>query len=133
MVTTRFLLIYVKDKRRAFEEFHRVLKPGGRLSIFEPINNFTYPEPPHLFGGSDVTPVADLAERVKAVYTSGQPPEESPMLDFDERDLFDLAERAAFEEIHLNYEAKTVPGNLEDDARDWETAPGARPTRLHPR
>ena len=131
VVTTRFLLIYVKDKRRAFEEFHRVLKPGGRLSIFETINNFTYPEPPHLFGGSDVTPVADLAERVKAVYTSRQPPEESPMLDFDERDLFDLAERAAFEEIHLNYEAETVPGNLEDDARDWETAPGA-PNPLAP-
>jgi arsenite methyltransferase len=59
VVTTRSVLIYVKDKRRAaFEELHRVLKPGGRLSIFEPINNFTYPEPPHLFGGSDVTPVA---------------------------------------------------------------------------
>lgn len=53
------------------------------------------------------------------------------MLAFDERDLFDLAERAAFEEIHLNYEAKTVPGNLEDDARDWETAPGA-PNPLAP-
>jgi ubiquinone/menaquinone biosynthesis C-methylase UbiE len=46
-VTTRSVLIYVKDKRRASEEFHRVLKPGGRLSIFEPINSFTYPEPPH--------------------------------------------------------------------------------------
>ena len=132
MVTTRSVLIYVKDERRAFEEVHRVLKPGGRLSIFEPINNFTYPEPPHLFGGSDVTPVADLAERVKAVYTSRQPPEESLMLDFDERDLFDLAERAAFEEIHLNYEAKTVPGNLEDDARDWETAPRSAPNTLAP-
>jgi ubiquinone/menaquinone biosynthesis C-methylase UbiE len=82
VVTTRSVLIYVPDKRRTFEGFHRVLKPGGRLSIFEPIINFTYPETSHLFGGSDVTPVADLAERVKAVYASGQPSEESPMLDF---------------------------------------------------
>jgi arsenite methyltransferase len=28
VVTTRSVLIYVKDKQRAFEEFHRVLKPG---------------------------------------------------------------------------------------------------------
>ena len=132
VVTTRSVLIYIADKRRAFEEFHRVLKPGGRLSIFEPINSSTYPEPPHLFAGSDVTPVADLAERVKAVYASGQPPEESPMLDFDERGLFDLAEQAGFEEIHLSYEAKTVPGNLEDDAHDWETALRRAPNPLAP-
>jgi arsenite methyltransferase len=54
------------------------------------------------------------------------------MLDFDERDLFDLTERATFEKIHLNYEAKTVPGNLEDDARDWETAPQSAPNPLAP-
>ena len=40
VVTTRSVLIYVADKRRAFAEFSRVLKPGGRLSIFEPINRF---------------------------------------------------------------------------------------------
>jgi arsenite methyltransferase len=131
-VTTRSVLIYVKDKRRAFEEFHRVLKPGGRLSIFEPINNFTYPEPPHLFGGSDVTAVADLAEKVKAVYASRQPPEECPMLDFDERDLFDLAERAGFEDVHLSYEAKTIPGDFRDDTRDWETALRSAPNPLAP-
>lgn len=131
-VTTRSVLIYVKDKRRAFEEFHRVLKPGGRLSIFEPINNFTYPEPPHLFGGSDVRAVADLAEKVKAVYASRQLPDECPMLDFDERDLFDLAERAGFEEIHLSYEAKLIPGNLGDGARDWETALRSAPNPLAP-
>ena len=40
IVTTRSVLIYVEDKRRAFEEFFRVLKPGGRISLFEPINRF---------------------------------------------------------------------------------------------
>jgi arsenite methyltransferase len=131
-VTTRSVLIYVEDKRRAFEEFHRVLKSGGRLSIFEPINNFAYPEPLHLFGGSDVTPVADLAEKVKAVYASRQPPEEDPMLDFDERDLFELAEGADFEEVHLSYEAKTVPVNPEYDARDWETVLRSAPNPRAP-
>ena len=31
VVTTRSVLIYVSDKRRAFSEFFRVLRPGGRL------------------------------------------------------------------------------------------------------
>ena len=63
-VSTRSVLIYVADKRRAFDEFYRVLSPGGRLSIWEPINSFTYPEPPHLFHGYHVTPLADRAHKV---------------------------------------------------------------------
>jgi len=46
VVTTRSVLIYMQAKQQAFHEFYRVLKPGGRLSIFEPINRFCYPEPP---------------------------------------------------------------------------------------
>src|SRR5215213_3724123 len=40
VVTTRSVLIYVADKARAFAEFLRVLRPGGRVSLFEPINRF---------------------------------------------------------------------------------------------
>ena len=131
-VTTRSVLIYVKDKQRVFEEFHRVLKPGGRLSIFEPINSFAYPEPSHLFGGYDVTPVADLAEKVKAVHARRQPPDESPMLDFDERDLLALAERSGFAEVHLSYEAGISPGKAGDGAPGWETMLRSAPNPLAP-
>ncbi len=131
-VTTRSVLIYVKDKRRAFGEFHRVLKPGGRLSIFEPINNFAYPEPSHLFGGYDVTPVVDLADKVKTVYAERQPPDESPMLDFDERDLLDLAAQSGFAEVHLSYEAGIFPGKAGDGAPGWETMLHSAPNPLAP-
>src|SRR5215210_5220029 len=37
-VTTRSVLIYVKEKRAAFAEFFRVLRSGGRAVIWVPIN-----------------------------------------------------------------------------------------------
>lgn len=61
VVTTRSVLIYVANKLAAFKEFHRILKPGGRFSLFEPINQFGYPPPDHLFSSYDVTPVLELA------------------------------------------------------------------------
>ncbi|MGH3146491.1 MAG: class I SAM-dependent methyltransferase [Rubrobacter sp.] len=118
-VTTRSVLIYVENKRRAFEEFHRVLGPGGRLSIFEPINSFRHPEPSHLFMGYDVSPLEDLAGKVRDVYERIQPPDD-PMLDFDERDLFDLAEGAGFGEVHLNYEAEVVSGDTYFGISGWD-------------
>ncbi len=108
IVTTRSVLIYVEDKRRAFEEFFRVLKPGGRISLFEPINRFNtvaWSAESGLYMGCDVNPVKDLAVRVQAIYERIQPRETDPMLNFDERDLLIYAEEAGFEEIHLEYRA----------------------------
>ncbi len=107
-VTTRSVLIYVKAKQRAFNEFYRVLKPGGRVSIFEPINRFSQTASPNLLWGYDVTPVAEIASKVRAVYERIQPTDD-PMFDFDERDLIEQAERAGFQEVHLQLEADVTP------------------------
>ena len=111
VVTTRSVLIYVADKAKAFAEFYRVLRGNGRISLFEPINRFGYPPPRHIFGGFDVTPVIDIADKIKAVYLALQPPDTDPMLNFDERDLFALAEAAGFAEIEveLKLELKPLP------------------------
>jgi arsenite methyltransferase len=94
VVTTRSVLIYVKDKAAALREFYRVLRPGGRISVFEPINVLMHD--PDRLGGYDITPVKPLAAKVEALYESVQPPGDDPMLDFDERDLVRYAELAGF-------------------------------------
>ena len=113
-VTTRSVLIFVSAKQRAFNEFHRVLKPGGQLSIFEPINRFAYPELPDRFDGYDVMPVMEIAQKLKDVYERIQPPDTDPMTDFDERDLVIQAERAGFKEIHLELQIKIKPSENSD-------------------
>ena len=114
-LTTRSVLIYVSGKQQAFREFHRVLKDGGELSIFEPINRFGFPEPLDRFEGYDVTPVIDLSEKLKALYLRIQPLDTDPMGDFDERDLIAQAEKAGFSEIHLELQAWVQP----HESADW--------------
>jgi ubiquinone/menaquinone biosynthesis C-methylase UbiE len=119
-VSTRSVLIYVAAKQQAFDEFHRVLKAGGELSIFEPVNRFSFPEPPNRFDGFDVTPVADLAQKVVEVYLSIQPPDTDPMTDFDERDLLSQAEKAGFREVHLELQAEITPlKRVPHSVADW--------------
>ena len=111
-VTTRSVLIYVADKASAFAEMHRVLAPGGRLSVFEPINRLTSPEPPDRFWGYDVGPVRELADKVKASYRDLSEPAVAAMTDFDDRDLVGLAEDAGFERIHLESHIDIEPSPL---------------------
>lgn len=133
-VTTRSVLIYVGEKRRAFEEFYRVLRPGGRLSIFEPVGSFKRPDPPGIFWGYDVAPVRDLAERVRAVYERAQPRDADPMYDFDEQDLLRWAEEVGFEEVRLDYRAEIARGNPPgwDPQRSWDICARIPPNPLVP-
>jgi ubiquinone/menaquinone biosynthesis C-methylase UbiE len=124
-VTTRSVLIYVEDKAQAFREFHRVLAPGGRMSLFEPINRYFHdadgrmPRPPEL------EPVEDLVDRLNAVYYV---PELAPMLNFGERDLLRMAEEAGFAEVHVRLEVTVKPRR----PVRWETALRSAPNPLAP-
>ena len=107
VVTTRSVLIYLRDKRRAFEEAFRVLRPGGRLSIFEPINSYCFPEPDDRFAFYDVTAVLDLATKVKAYRE--RVARDDTLIDFDERDLIAWAEQVGFAEVHLELRIDLEP------------------------
>jgi arsenite methyltransferase len=115
VVTTRSVLIYVRDKRRAFADFFRVLRPGGRLSIFEPINRFGMDERRREFFGLDESEIGPIAAKLEAVYGEAQP-EDDPMLDFDERDLIRQAEIAGFFPMRGEVRFVVEP----QEPRSWE-------------
>ena len=125
---TRSVLIYVSAKETAFQSFHRVIRPGGRLSIFEPINSFGWPEPDNVLSGCDVTGLEPLAAKVRARYRVHHP-EPNPMIDFDERDLFALAQGAGFTEVSLEYHASA--GNAENTG-DFDSFLRTAPNPLVP-
>lgn len=104
VVMLRSVLIYVADKQAAFAGLRRVLRPGGRLSLFEPINSFGFPELPGCLWHFDVTGLEDLAARVVAA-RAGYRTDMAPMLGFDERDLLSWTEQAGFVDLRLDYEA----------------------------
>ena len=87
--------------RAAFASLYRVLRPGGRISLFEPINRLMFPEPDGRFFGYDLSSVGELVARVHAIFRVGEPAVRSAMIDFDDRDLAKLAEEAGFDPVHV--------------------------------
>lgn len=110
VITTRSVIIYVADKADAFAAFHRALRPGGRISLFEPINMLTFPEPPGRFWGYDVAAVAELADKVRATFEDLHDPASATMTDFDAGDLVLLAEDAGFARVHCDCHIDIEPG-----------------------
>jgi arsenite methyltransferase len=123
VVTARSVLIYVKEKRRAFDEFFRVLRPDGRLSIAEPINRDRLRfKKRNEYYGYDVTPIANLMARIKAA-DEALDPDGDPMTDFSYLDLVELCENAGFAESHVTVRCDVTKRK----PRTWDSFVGFAP------
>ena len=97
-VVTRSALIYVVDKTRAAAEFYRVLRPGGRVSVFEPINS-QY----RTFADVDLSDLEPARTQVVERWMTGADAG-GAMTGFDERDLVGYFADAGFESVELTLE-----------------------------
>jgi SAM-dependent methyltransferase len=119
VLMTRSTLIYLHDKARTLREFFRVLRRGGRLSMFEPINSFAWPEHEGLFAGYDVDAVQDIAHRVRGCFGA------STLIGWDERDVLAWLEAAGSRDVEMTHEIEVKPHPMAK-TRDWDTFPQLR-------
>jgi arsenite methyltransferase len=107
-VVIRSVLIYIEDKAKALGEIHRVLKPGGRFSFFEPINSFSSTnkegDKPILLG-IDMSEHPEIVRKIKAFQESDNV-KYTTMFNFDERDLLAMVKDVGFAKVNIVYEAE---------------------------
>ena len=130
VVATRAVLAYVADKKAAFAECFRILRPGGRLSIAEPILQDDAFYARALRGRvEDKTRPADrfltLLHRWKAAQfpDTAEACAQSPIANYSERDLLNMVSGAGFAEIHLQLHIDVMPSII----TTWDVFLGSSP------
>ena len=134
--TTRAVLAYVSDKPAALSEFYRILKPGGRISIAEPILQDEALKVCVLKKYIEFTP-AESRDRFLTLlhrWQSAQYPDtdealaKTPITNYTERDLLRFAHNAGFSELHMEFRIDVIPS----DITSWEVYIGTTPHPLAP-
>ena len=131
VVTTRAVLAYVADKKASFGEFYRVLKPGGRISIMEPIlqDEAFYARALRKRINDQNFQPADRFLTLLHRWKAAQFPDTeeacaaSPIVNYSERDLVTMARGAGFADIHLQLHIDVVRSLV----TSWDVFLGSSP------
>jgi ubiquinone/menaquinone biosynthesis C-methylase UbiE len=130
VVVTRAVLAYVADKKAALGECFRILKPGGRLSIAEPIlQDDAFYARALRKRIEDKSQPADRFLTLLHRWRATQFPDteeacaKSPIANYSERDIFNLARAAGFAQVHLQLHMDEQPSRT----TSWEVFIGNSP------
>jgi SAM-dependent methyltransferase len=124
VVVERAVLLFIEDRSRAFQEYHRVLRPGGRLSLGEPLNIWMGADRPGFVWGYDVTDVIDLERKLHDASGADGEATGDLLCGFDDRDLIAMAHDAGFSRIDVQTDLSLAPPPARDDLDVFlDTAP----------
>ena len=124
VVVERAVLLFIEDRWHALDEYHRVLRPGGRLSLGEPLNVWMSADRPGYLWGYDVTAVTDLERKLAATERASGAAADELLRGFDDRDLIDMARGAGFRRIDVQTDLSLAPPPARDDVDVFlDTAP----------
>lgn len=115
VVVERAVLLFIEDRARAFDEYHRVLRAGGRLSLAEPLNSWMSADRPGYLWGYDVTAVIDLERKLHDAERGSGAADDDLLCGFDDRDLVAFARAAGFERVEVQTERSLAPPPARDD------------------
>jgi SAM-dependent methyltransferase len=124
VVVERAVLLFIEDPGHVFEEYHRLLRPDGRLSLGEPLNIWMAVDRPGYLSGYDVTEVIDLERKLVAFERASGTADADLLCGFDDRDLIAMAHDAGFHAIDVQTDLSLTPPPAREDLDVFlDTAP----------